>query len=58
MSNENRNEPAPALPPATMRAIGRELGRMYAHVIAVGVPERLAAIVRKLDEASNAGESR
>jgi Anti-sigma factor NepR len=58
MSNENQNEPAPALPPGTMQAIGRELGRMYAHIIAEGVPERLAAIVRKLDEASNEGESR
>ena len=31
---------------------------MYVHIIAEGVPERFAAIVRKLDEASNKGESR
>jgi hypothetical protein len=58
MSNENQNKPASALPPGTMRAIGRELRRMYADIIAEEVPERLAAIVRKLDEAGNEGESR
>ena len=58
MSHNKENKPAPALPPGTMRAIGGELRRMYAHIIADGVPERFATIVRKLDEASNKGESR
>ena len=58
LSDNNENKPAPALPPGTMRAIGRELRRMYAHVIAEGVPERFAAILRKLDDPSNEGETR
>jgi hypothetical protein len=36
-----------------MRAIGRELRGMYAEIIAEGVPERFAAILRRLDESSN-----
>jgi Anti-sigma factor NepR len=31
-------------------AIGRELRRMYTDIIAEGVPERFAEILRKLDE--------
>lgn len=58
MSHNKENKPAPALPPGTMRAIGRELRRMYVHIIAEGVPKRFAAILGKLDEASNKGESR
>lgn len=58
MSDDNESKRAPALGPAVMRAIGRELQAMYAEIIAEGVPERFAAIVRKLDEASNKGESR
>jgi hypothetical protein len=53
-----QNKPVPALPPGTIRAIGRELRRMYAHIIAAGVPERFAEILRKLDEPSSEGEPR
>jgi hypothetical protein len=31
-----------------MRAIGRELRAMYAHIIAEGLPEHLADILRRL----------
>jgi hypothetical protein len=58
LSDNNENKPAPALPPGTMRAIGRELRRMYAHIIAEGVPEHFAAILHRLDEASNEREPR
>jgi hypothetical protein len=51
----DNNESEPALPRSTMRAIGRELRRMYAHIIAEGVPERFAAILRRLDDPSNEG---
>jgi hypothetical protein len=51
LSDNKENKPAPALPPGTMRAIGGDLRRMYAHLIAEGVPERFAAILRKLDSA-------
>jgi hypothetical protein len=50
MSNEKQNKPAPALGPAVMRAIGRKVRVMYADIIAEGVPERFAAILRRLDE--------
>jgi hypothetical protein len=56
MSDENRSKPAPG--PEAMAAIGRELRRMYADIIAEGVPERFAEILRKLDEPSNEGETR
>ena len=55
-NNDNKSEPG--LPPDAMAAIGRELRRMYAEIIAEGVPERLAEILRKLDEPSNEGETR
>jgi Anti-sigma factor NepR len=58
MSDDNETKPLPTLGPEVMAVIGRELRRIYAHIIAEGVPECLAAIVRKLDEASNEGESR
>jgi Anti-sigma factor NepR len=58
MSDVNESKRAPAFGPAVMRAIGRQLQAMYAEIIAEGVPERFAAIVRKLDESSNKGESR
>ncbi len=41
-----------------MAAIGRELRRMYAEIIAEGVPERFAEILRKLDDPSNEGQTR
>jgi hypothetical protein len=49
MNDENRNKP-PALGPAVMREIGRLLRAMYAEIIAEGVPERFAAILRRLDK--------
>ena len=57
MSDENRNKLAPALGLAEMRAIGRKLRAMYADIIAEGVPERFAAILRRLDEASDVGST-
>ncbi len=58
MSDENQNKPAPVLGPYVMRTIGRELRAMYDHIITEGVPERFAAILRRLDEPSNEGETR
>ena len=49
MNDENRNKP-PALGPAVMREIGRLLRAMYAEIIAEGVPEGFAAILRRLDK--------
>ncbi len=56
MSNNNE-KPAPALGSDDMAAIGRELRRIYASIIAEGVPERFAEILRKLDDPSNEGET-
>jgi hypothetical protein len=58
MSDTNESKPAPTLGPPAMRAIGRKLRAMYAHIIAEGVPERFAAILRKLDDPSNEREAR
>jgi hypothetical protein len=41
---------SPALGPAVLRAIGRELRAMYADIIAEGVPEHFDAILRRWDE--------
>ncbi len=57
MSDNNESKPAPALGPDVMAAIGRELRLMYAEIIAEGVPERFAAILRRLDDPSNEGET-
>jgi hypothetical protein len=38
-----------------MRTIGRELRQQYADIIAEGVPERFAEILRLLDERSDGG---
>ncbi len=35
-----------------MAAIGRELRAMHADIVAAGVPEKLAEILRRLDEQS------
>jgi hypothetical protein len=40
----------PALGRAEMRAIGGRLRAMYADIIAEGVPEWFAAILRRLDK--------
>jgi hypothetical protein len=58
LSDNNESKPAPALGPAVMKTIGHELQAMYADIIAEGVPERFAAILRKLDDPSNDGETR
>jgi hypothetical protein len=58
MSDQNESKPAPALGPEAMVAIGRELRRIYADIIAEGVPERFVEILRKLDEPGNEGETR
>jgi hypothetical protein len=38
-----------------MVAIGRELRAMYADIVAQGVPEQFAEILRRLDDASGEG---
>jgi hypothetical protein len=48
-------EPAHTLDPNIVGAIGRELRRRYADIVAEGVPERFAEIVRQLDEPTNEG---
>jgi hypothetical protein len=58
MSGQNDSKPPPTVGPEVMAAIGRELRRMYAEIIAEGVPERFAEIMRKLDEPGNEGETR
>jgi hypothetical protein len=58
MSDENQHKPAPTLGPYVMRTIGRELRQQYADIIAEGVPELFAEILRKLDEPSNEPETR
>jgi Anti-sigma factor NepR len=40
---------------AMLAAIGRELRLVYADIIAQGVPERFAGILRRLDDPSNEG---
>jgi Anti-sigma factor NepR len=39
-------------------AIGRELRATYADIIAEGVPERFAEILRRLDKSSREGANR
>jgi len=41
-----------------MVAIGRELRTVYADIVAEGVPERFAEILRRLDESGGAGAKR
>jgi Anti-sigma factor NepR len=38
-----------------MAAIGRELRAMYADIVAEGVPEQFAEILRRLDESGGKG---
>jgi Anti-sigma factor NepR len=58
MSDQNESKPAPTLGPEIMAAIGRELRAMYAEIIAEGVQDRFAEILRKLDDPSNEGQTR
>jgi hypothetical protein len=46
----DQSKPAPGLTRDTMAVIGLELHRMYANIVAEGVPERFAEILRGLDE--------
>jgi Anti-sigma factor NepR len=57
MSDQNESKRAPTLGPETLATIGRELRRIYDGIIAEGVPERFAAILRRLDEASDQGSN-
>jgi hypothetical protein len=57
MSDEDQTKPAPALRPKVMATIGQELG-VYAEIIAEGVPERFAEILRRLDEPTSERETR
>jgi Anti-sigma factor NepR len=41
-----------------MAAIGRELRVRYADIVAEGVPEQFAEILRRLDESSGEGAKR
>lgn len=41
-----------------MAAIGQELRATYADIVAEGVPERFAEILRRLDESSGEGANR
>jgi hypothetical protein len=54
----DRNQSKPALGREVMAIIGQELRRMYAEIIAEGVPKRFAEILRRLDEPSSEGETR
>ena len=58
MSDEYQSRPAPALGPKVMASIGQELRRMYAEIIAEGVPERFAEILCRLDEPTTERETR
>jgi hypothetical protein len=57
MSPEDRRTAA-TLGPNTMAHLGRQLRAMYDHIIAEGVPEQFAEIVRRLDEPSNEGSKK
>lgn len=43
---------------SVMAAIGRELRVMYAHIVAEGVPEQFAEILRRLDQSTGGGAKR
>jgi hypothetical protein len=57
MSDEDQSNPGPVLGPKVMAAIGQQLRGMYAEIIAEGVPERFAQILRRLDEPTSAREA-
>jgi hypothetical protein len=52
MSPEDRRTAA-TLGPDIMAHLGRQLRATYDHIVAEGLPERLAEILRRLDEPSN-----
>jgi Anti-sigma factor NepR len=53
MSDQNESKPAPTLGPTIMAALGQQLRVTYADIVAEGVPEHFAAILRRLDEPRN-----
>jgi hypothetical protein len=53
---ENQNMKTPRLGRRVMRAIGRQLRKLYADIIAEGVPERFATILRRLDDPNSQDE--
>jgi hypothetical protein len=55
MSDQNESKPAPALGPDIMAAVGRQLRVVYADIVAEGVPEPFAEILRRLDAPSDEG---
>jgi hypothetical protein len=55
LSDNTETRPQPALGPEVRAVIGRKLRLMYADIIAEGVPERFAEILRRLVEPSNEG---
>jgi hypothetical protein len=48
--SDNNARPPPALGPEVMAVIGRHLRAMYNDIIAEGVPERFAEILRRLSK--------
>jgi hypothetical protein len=50
MNMRIRPTPRPEVGGAVMRAAEHELRAMYTNIVAEGVPERFAAILRRLDE--------
>jgi Anti-sigma factor NepR len=50
MSDQNESKPAPRLGPDIRAAVGRQLRVIYADIVAEGVPEHFAEILRRLDE--------
>jgi hypothetical protein len=54
----NAEKLPPRLSREVMAHLGRQLRTMYDDIIAEGLPERFAEMLRKLDEPSNEGEAR
>jgi hypothetical protein len=52
MSDNDETKPLPTLGRELMAVMGRELRRMYAGIVAEGVPERFAEILRRLPRCS------
>jgi hypothetical protein len=57
MSNEKQNKPAPALGPAVMRLLGRELRVFMPTSSPKSCRKHFAEILHKLDEPSGEGEN-
>jgi Anti-sigma factor NepR len=50
MNKRSRPTPRPEVGSAVRRATEQELRAMYADIVAEGVPERFAELLRRLDE--------